>query len=68
MYRRILLWTSSPIHHAAVHLNGIFRKTLKGKTFISVLGPTLIDNKLLYNSPMLAFMTEKGATMGSLYF
>ncbi|XP_033609261.1 uncharacterized protein LOC111869196 isoform X2 [Cryptotermes secundus] len=52
MYRRILLWTTSPIHHAAVHLKGIFRKTLKRNTFVSVLGPTLIDNKLLCNSPV----------------
>jgi hypothetical protein len=31
MCRRILLWTTSPIPHAAVHLKGIFRRTLKGK-------------------------------------
>lgn len=58
MYRRILLWTTSPIHLAAVHLKGIFRKTLKGKTFISLLGAALIDNKLLCNSPILAFMIQ----------
>jgi hypothetical protein len=44
MYQKILLWTTSLIHHAAVHLKETFRRMLKGTPFHFVLELTLMVN------------------------
>jgi len=44
MYQKILLWTTSLIHHAAVHQKETFRRMLKGRSFCFVLKLTFIGN------------------------
>lgn len=42
MYQKILLWTTSLIHHAAVHQKETFRRMLKGRSFCFVLKLTFM--------------------------
>lgn len=44
MYQKILLWTTSLIHHAAVHQKGKSRRMLKGRSFCFVSKLTFMGN------------------------